>query len=70
MLCMSDFLCIKLTAVFSHINAATHIMTDRNDPAGAASPIGSSVSANILDARYEPGTLTSTIAAILWINPM
>ena len=41
------------------------MITDIREPAGAASPIGNSVSANIFDAKYDPGTLTNVMAIIL-----
>ena len=45
-----------------------HIITESNEPAGAANPIGYRFCGNILEARYEPGTLTKHIAIMLCIN--
>ena len=55
---------------FRYIYAHTHIITDNSEPAGAASPIGKSVSPNSFEARYEPGTRTKVIDIILCINPI
>lgn len=38
--------------------AITQMITERSEPSGAASPIGKSVCANILDIRYETGIRT------------
>lgn len=39
----------------SHINAIIHIITDNNEPAGAAIPIGKSEAVKYFDAIYERG---------------
>lgn len=47
-----------------------HIITDRNEPIGAAIPIGNKVSAYIFDARYDSGMRAKTIEAVLCMNEM
>ena len=42
------------------MKAIVHMITESMEPATAARPIGSSVSANIFDARYAPGTRASS----------
>ena len=62
--------CATRLFLFNNINAVTQIATDTSDPAGAASPIGYSVSVKYFDARYEPGTRTNVIEIILCRNPI
>ena len=45
-----------------------HITAENKDPAGAAIPIGRSVSGNNFDAKYAPGILTSSMDARLDIK--
>ena len=55
--CSFFFCCIfnqythSLLLLFKHINAIPHTITDNNDPAGAAHPIGYKVSINHLEAK-------------------
>ena len=48
----------------------TQIITDNSDPAGAANPIGNSVSGYHAENKYDTGKRTNAIARILCINPM
>ena len=48
----------------------TQIITDNNDPAGAASPIGNNVSGYHSENKYDAGKRTTAIDRILCINPI
>lgn len=50
------------------MKAAMQIITDSNEPIGAAIPIGNSVSAYIFDARYESGIRAKMMEAALCMN--
>ena len=43
------------------INAVTHISTDSSEPKVEARPMGKRVSVKNFEARYAPGTRTSTM---------
>ena len=45
-----------------------HTITDSNEPAGAASPIGKSVVGKYFDAKKAPGTRTNTMDNTLCKN--
>ena len=46
------------------------MMTERSEPAGEAKPIGSRVSGNLTDARYDRGIRAQTIDRKLWQKEM
>ena len=43
-----------------------HTMTEKKEPIGATSPICHSVSGNMTEAIYEPGTRISRLDMTLW----
>lgn len=53
-----------------HIYTPTHIITDNNEPAGDAKPMGKSVVGYNADMKYERGIRAHTIEMKLWQKEM
>jgi len=49
-----------------YIYTTIHIIADKSEPSGAASPIGKRLSGKNNAAKYAPGTRTKRIDAALW----
>ena len=48
--------------------AIRQIITENSEPSGAAIPMGKSVSANLFESMYAPGTRTKIIDSVLCRN--
>lgn len=53
-----------------HIYTPIHMITDTNDPAGDARPIGKRVVGYMADKMYESGMRAHTIEMKLWQKEM
>ena len=54
--------------LFSTVYITRQTITDSSEPQAVARPMGSRLSGKNFDVRYAPGTRTSTMDKMLWMN--